>query len=170
MRKWMFLLAGSLILTGCSTSVSVSNVETTSVVLASDMNLGYRGEKGLYINDDMKRVIQDINKLNDEYAAHDNDWRYDYLYIDLDYNLERIRDMTLGNQRNYQEGYFDGLIKILDQGLAEGLEDYILEMEAKNLEMDETVIKQIGRTVVYVQNRGGDQENYISIKINFLDL
>lgn len=156
-------------LTGCSTSVSVSDVETTNVALASDMNLGYAQEKGLYINDDMKKVILEINKLNDEYRVDDNEWRYDYLYIDMDHNLERIKDSSIGNKGDYQDGYFDELIKILDKGLAEGLGDYISEMEDKSLEIDETIIKKIGRTVVFVQNRGRE-ENYINIKINFLDL
>ena len=170
MKRWIFLLGASLMLTGCSTSVSVSDVGVSSLSLGSGMNLGYAQEKGLYINDDMKKVISEINKLNDEYSVDDNrDFRYAYLYIDMDHNLESIRDITIGNQRNYQEGYFDELIKILDQGLAEGLEEYILEMTDKNLEIDESIIEKIGRTVVYVQNQGGE-ENHINIKINFLDL
>lgn len=157
-------------LTGCSTSVSVSDVAISSAALGSDMNLGYTQEKGLYINDEMKKVILEINKLNDEYLVNDNEWRYDYLYIDIDHNLERIKDSTIGNKRDYQDGYFDELIKILDKGLAEGLEEYILEMEDKNLESDEVIIEKIGRTVVYVQNRGRNEENDINIKINFLDV
>lgn len=156
MKKWIFLLGASLILTGCSTTGSV-----TSEVQ----------KKGLYINDDMKKIIKDINDLNDKYSKDmpmDNRY-YDSLYIDMDSNIERIKNISF-DRHTYGDEYFKKLVQILDKGLAEGLEDYVLDMKDKRLEPDETIVEKIGRTIVYIQNRGGNEGNYMSINVDFLDL
>ena len=43
-------------------------------------------------------------------------------------------------------------------------------MKDKKFEDDGTVIEKIGNTVVFIEPIGNDEENYISIKVNFLDV
>lgn len=168
MKKWIFLLGASLMLTGCSNTTVVGT--QANVALASDMNLGYTSGKELYINDDMKKTIEDINELTDKYVKGTDEWEYDSLYIDVESNIRRIKDITFTNSNTYEERYFIELVQILERDLAEGLEDYVQRMKSKKLDIDETIVEKIGKTLVYVQNRGGDEDNYISIRIDFLDV
>ena len=176
MKKWMFLLGVSLMLTGCSTTVTVS--DTQAVVLANDSNLGIRNDinigfaqvEGLYINDDMKNLIGDINNLNDKYKKDIDERDFDSLYIDVHSDSERLRNINFNNNYIYGPEHFKEIVQILDKNVAEGLEDHVMEMKNKDLKIDETTVNKIGKTIVYVQNRGRDGDNYINISLNFLDV
>lgn len=172
MKKWIFLLGAALMLTGCSTSVIVSDtvVEITSVALASDMNLGYGHEEGLYINEDMANVIGEINDLNDKYKKDIDERDFDNLYIDIYSNNRWTKDINFSNSHIYGEEHFKEIVQILDRTVAEGLEDYIMEMKNKDLKINETIIEKIGRSTIYVEDRGGNEENYINIAVRFLDV
>lgn len=151
-------------LTGCSTAF----VDTVALEVSS---IEYTREKNVYINGDMKKVIEDINNLSDKYKKDIDERHFDSLYIDIyEENYGRIKDITFNNKHVYGPNYFNELVEILDKSLAEGLKEYINEMKYKQIKYEETVIEKIGNTVVFVGGIEGSEENYISIKVNFLDV
>ena len=178
MRKWILILGVSLIVTGCSKSVSShttlssAEVKTEGVISVDGVSyMEYGKGKDVYINDDTKKVILDINNLREKYKDNIDEREFDYLHINIyedDHN--RIKNINFDNNYIPSYEYFNELVEILDKSLAEGLKDYVINMKDKQLEHNENIIEKIGRTVVYVQNRGVNEDNYISIKINFLDV
>lgn len=169
MRKLIYIVGTSLILTGCSTSISSPTfVDTVATEVGA---IEYTRQKNVYINDDMKKVIEDINSLSDKYKKDMDERQFDSLYIDIyEEDYQRIKDINFNNKHIYGPKYFNELVEILDKSLAEGLKDYVNEMKDKKFEDDGTVIEKIGNTVVFIEPIGNDEENYISIKVNFLDV
>lgn len=169
MRKLIYIVGTSLILTGCSTSISApTSVDTVTQEVAY---IEYTKENNMYINDDMKKVIEDINNLGDKYKKDMDERQFDSLYIDIyEEDYQRIKDINFNNKHIYGLKYFNELVEILDNSLAGGLKEYVNEMKDKKFEDDGTVIEKIGNTVVFIEPIGNDEENYISIKVNFLDV
>lgn len=170
MKRWIWILGGSLILTGCSTSANVN--KETNVIRVEEVNsMEYSKLKDVYINEDMKRVILDINNLREKYKENIDERGFNSVYIDLyGENKGVVRNANFTNRDIYSEEYFNDLVQILDKSIAQGLEDYLEDMKDKNLQPDEAIIEKIGRTVVFTGHRGYDEDNYISININFVDV
>ena len=163
-------------LMGCSTSVSTP----TSVDVKAGSNLSivegvrsieYTKGKDVYLNGDMKKVIEDINNLSDKYKKDIAERRFDSLYIDIyEDNYRKIKDINFNNKHIYGPEYFNELVEILDKNLAKGLKEYINEMKDKQINPGQTILEKIGNTVVFVGEAEVNEENYISIKVNFLDV
>ena len=169
MRKLIYILGASLMLTGCSTSISAPTfVDTVAEEVGA---IEYTREKNVYINDDMKKVIESINNLSDKYKKDMDERQFDSLYIDIyEEDYGRIKDINFNNKHIYGPEYFSELVEILDKNLAKGLKEYINEMKDKQINPGQTILEKIGNTVVFVGEAEVNEENYISIKINFLDV
>lgn len=169
MRKLIYIVGASLMLTGCSASISSPTfVDTVATEVGA---IEYTREKNVYINEDMKKVIEDINSLSDKYKKDMDERQFDSLYIDIyEEDYGRIKDINFNNKHIYGPKYFNELVEILDNSLAGGLKEYVNEMKDKKFKDDGTVIEKIGNTVVFIEPIGNDEENYISIKVNFLDV
>lgn len=171
MKKWICILGISLILTGCSKSAVELEENPNTIVVEKINSMGYSQEKAMYINDDMKKVIEDINNVRGKYKDGIDEEGHDSFYIDIyEDDYQGIRDIGFDNKSIHSYEYFTDLVEILDEGLAKGLKSYIKEMEDKQLQADEIILEKIGRTMVWTENRRGDEGNYISIKVNFLDV
>ena len=174
MKKWILILGASLILTGCSRFTDrVAVVEDKGFIkYAGEVGfVGYSKPKDLYINEDMKNLILEINNLREKYKDGIDDRGYDSVYIDIyGYDDGKVEDIVFSNESIYSDEYFYDLVEVLDRNAAEGLMDYIIDMKDKELNYNEPIVKKIGRAVVNVENRIGNLENYISLKINVMDI
>ncbi len=175
MKKWILILATSIVLTGC---VSVTRVDQEAIEYREDTRSG-----GKYINEEMKKVIGEINKLRDKDKNNIDEIDYEYLYIDIDdINSHRMDEIVYGNNDYYGEDYFNDLVEILDTSVSPGLKEYVNKMKNKDLDINdegESIVaeegrslvysEKIGKSIVYVSDRG-EEENHISIKIDFFDV
>lgn len=174
MRKWIFILGASLILTGCTRSITLRN-DNNAARAEVIGNLEYSKKKPIYIDEGVKAVIQDINNLREKYEDYIDERGFNFLYIDMYSDDYRdAKGVSFNNRNFHSDGYFYDLVEILDGSIAKGLKDYVLSMENKDLGYRDdasmkAIIEKIGRTIVYVEDRR-EKNNYISININFLDI
>lgn len=170
MKRWIYMVGVSLLLTGCSTE-SVEIEDNNVATIEDTASIEYTSEEGMYLNDDMKEVILDINALREKYKDAIDDRGPDSLYINIyEDSVNWIKDIEFDNNQIHNVNYFNDLIEVLDKSIASGLKDYISQMKNKALEYDDIITKKIGRTVVYTENRDRSGGNYISIKMNLLDI
>ncbi len=156
-------------LTGCSAAYVDEQDDSNVIVLENVESIGYKSEQGIYLNDDMKKVIADINDLGERYK--DSTHEFSPIYINT-YGRDglNLKDINFNNKYIHSSEYFNDLVEILDNSLAEGLKDYIDEMENKALKVNDSIINKIGRTLIYTENQDAEEDNFISIEINFLDI
>jgi hypothetical protein len=182
MRKVIFILGALLILTGCSSTMTIEEqtvlVEDLGYIKYNKKNeiyVEYTMEDQMYINGEMKKIVGDINNLREKYKEvineRGNERRYAFLYMNIyENNISRFRNIIFDNIDINIPEYFDDIIEILDKSIAEGLKDYVSDIKYKELQPDEIISEKIGRTVVYTENSRRGAENYIAIKVNFLDI
>lgn len=170
MKKLIFALVSLTLLTGCSTNVRM--MDNGSVITANELRaITERKEQDMYTTDEVKDAISDINALREEYKDDIDGRGFDSLYIDTyGGDSRRIKNVQFNNKDIYNDEYFDGLIDILDKSLARGIEDYLEDIKNKALEPEDILIEKIGRALVYTENRGENEDNYISIKLDLLDI
>lgn len=171
MKKLIFTLISLSLLTGCTRSVEVSNPEDTIVIEEEVGSLEYTREEDMYVKDEIKLVISDINDLREKYKDEVDDIDLDTVYI-VAYggDIETIQNFVIDKNDLPNKNYFDDLVDILDNSISVGLKDHLDDMEDEYLEPDELDIKKIGRTVVFTENRGEYEDNHIYIVVNFLDI
>ena len=183
MRKLIYIMGISLFLTGCSyqnVDIGETNPTTSEDNISSESDIGEgiysnNSQEGMYVNNEMKEVVKEINALQEKYGDLVDDNSDDRgartLYINVyDDDIQWAEEISFNNQQIYNKDYFDDLIQILDGSIAKGLKDYIEDIKNKPLEYDHAISKKIGRTLVYTESQGQDVENYISIQINLLDI
>lgn len=169
MRKLIYVLGLLLVLTGCSTSISTDD---KGVVVPEEVEaIIDRDENAMYVDDDFKKVIIEINSLREKYKSSNDENDSNLLYIDI-YNTNNVT-VNFDNQMFGSKEYFDDLIEILDKSIAKGLKDHIKEVKDKEIGDNKVVLRKIGRVAIYAENAQEymeDKENFIFIKINFSDL
>lgn len=182
MKKIIYILGITLILAGCSSSFI--STEEQELALSKELGDGIdHRESGMYIDDEFKNIILEINALREKYkdsteegeVIYGNSDGYGYedqfLYIDM-YDPNNAT-LTIDNSSFNNMKYFNDLVEILDKSIAEGLKEHIKEMNYKEIEEDKIVLRKIGKVAIYAEN-GRDytvnDKNLISIKINFADL
>ena len=163
MRKYICILGLALILTGCFTSSGLTDI----IDLEDLSDLEVTQEKRVYIRDDVKQLIEEINGIREKYD--DGSGRYVYINIYED-NNDTVEEVEFNNRYIPTDEYFNDLVRILDKDLAKGLKAYVDEMKVKELKIDEPIVKKIGGAVVYSENRWEDGENYISVSIKFSEI
>lgn len=165
MRKLIYILGISLILTGCSGAMKLKDSGT--IVPKKVNSIIDANEKVFYIDDSLKEVITEINGLREKYKDSLDQNESDSLYIDIYGNHNVV--FHVGNEMFLNNQYFNDLVEILDKSLATGLKDHIKEMEDKEIPDNKVVLRKMGRVAVYAESREGE-ENFIYVKINFSDL
>lgn len=168
MKKIICILGSIILLTACSTTTV-----TSDIILSDNINpIEVNRQKALFIKDDIKQVIEEINALEEKYKDEIVDAESNFVHINIyeDFNRQGIQQIEFNNKYTLSEEYFNDLVQILDNSLANGLKDYINKMKMEELKIDRSIVEKIGRAVVYVENREGDEDNYISIIINFSDI
>lgn len=163
MRKYICTLGLVLILTGCFTSAGLTDI----IDLEDLNNLEATKEKRVYIRDDVKQVIEEINSIREKYD--DGSGRYVYINIYED-NKDRVEEVEFNNRYIPIDEHFNELVQVLDKDLAKGLKAYVDEIKVKELKIDEPIVKKIGGAVVYSENRWEDEDNYISITMKFSEI
>lgn len=164
MKKGIFISIISLTLI---ISFVFGNIhKSTATVIETRDSSKY--QEDFYIDKDIKEVISEINNLRDKYKDNIEEDRFDSLYIDVyEKHYEILKNIEFNNRNfRFQKQYFNDLVEILDRSIALGLKDFVEENKKAS---NDYIIKKIGRTVVFVEGRG-DSENYISIKLNLLDI
>ncbi|OLS02760.1 membrane lipoprotein lipid attachment site-containing protein [Tissierella creatinophila] len=167
MRKLLYVLGLSLILTGCSSSYTSSEYKDIIVPEKVDYILD-SNNKAMYIDDDLKEVIFEINNLREKYKDSNDENESNLLYIDIYAN----HDLTINfdNESINNKEYFNDVVGILDKSVAKGLKDYIEEVKDKEIEDNKIALRKIGMVAVYAEDRGENKENFISVKFNFASL
>ncbi|HZK32890.1 MAG TPA: hypothetical protein VFC60_00185 [Tissierellaceae bacterium] len=172
MKKIIILIISCLILTSCSNTAGLNN---NLNALVEDVTDTYTEGQTTYIDDEMKETIDEINNLRDKYKLSLDELEIKTIYIDI-YDKDNRRGntqdtFTLNNiHGGYIKEYFDDIVKILDKKEAIGLKNYINKAYDMNLQPNEQYIKKIGRSVIHVENRGGDETNYIAIKTKLTNI
>lgn len=183
MKKIIYILGLALMLTGCSSSF-ISTEEEEELLVTKELEETIdSSERGMYIDDEFKSVILEINSLREKYKDspeegeviydHSDGYGYEdkFLYIDM-YDPSNA-SFTIDNSSFNNIKYFNDLVEILDKSIAEGLKENIEEMNDKEIEEGKLLLRKIGKVALYAENGGGyteDDKNLISIKINFADL
>lgn len=162
-----------LILTSCTNESAIKKASTVFVEEVATTN--FVKSRTTYISDDMKETIAEINNLREKYKDSLDEDEFRSIYIDIydkDNRYGSIQDTFTLNNIHYgnTKEYFNDVVEILDKSEAVGLKDYIKKSYEMNLGPDDIVIKKIGRAVVHVENRGGGENNYISIRIRFTNI
>ncbi|WMM23424.1 membrane lipoprotein lipid attachment site-containing protein [Tissierella sp. MB52-C2] len=178
MRKVIFILGSLLILTGCSSTMTIEEqtvlVEDLGYIKYNKKNeiyVEYTMEDQMYINDEMKKVVGDINNLREKYKGRIDERNSIPLYLDIyKTDVSRFKNAIFSNNDKPLDEYFADIVEILDKSIAEGLKDYVSDMKYEKLQPNESISEKIGRTVVYTENRSRGAGNYIAIKVNFLDI
>lgn len=178
MKKLILIVFSCLILTSCSSTVKLR--KNAVIDLEEISSVAYIQEKSTYINDNMKKTIDEINNLKEKYEESlelDDDFSPIYIDIyeidDMESSNHRSMENNIiisNNRRYYNLDYFNDIVEILDKQEAVGLKDYVEEAYNMKLEPNEIIIKKIGRTVVHVENRIGNEEYYIAINMNIRDI
>ena len=166
MKKFIYIIGISLLLTGFSYE-TFDTVEYDGGI--DDVDYIEYSREGLYLNEDMKAVVEDINALREKYKDEFDDTGFDSFYITIyKDNIQGMDDVSFNNYDIRNSEYFNDLVEVLDSSIASGLKDYVSEVKSKRLEADGMTVEKIGRTAVYAEDRG--DSNYIDIKINLLDI
>lgn len=178
MKKLILIVFSCLILTSCSSTVKLR--KNAVIDLEEISSVPYIQEKSTYINDNMKKTIDEINNLKEKYEESlelDDDFSPIYIDIyeidDMESSNHRSMENNIiisNNRRYYNLDYFNDIVEILDKQEAVGLKDYVEEAYNMKLEPNEIIVKKIGRTVVHVENRIGNEEYYIAINMNIRDI
>lgn len=184
MKKIIYVLGLALILSGCSSGFISTEEEEEELLVTKELEETIdSSERGMYIDDEFKSVILEINSLREKYKDspeedeviydHSDGYGYEdeFLYIDI-YDSSNA-SFTIDNSSFNNMEYFKDLVEILDKSIAEGLKEDIEEMNDKEIEEGKLLLRKIGKVAVYGENGGGyteDDKNLISIKINFADL
>lgn len=164
MRKYIYVLALSLFLTGCTiTTTNITDNGTMQMERLESMIID--NEKSMYIDDKVRDVIEEINKLGENYNySFDQSLVYINIYDTNSLAVNFLNEMFDNDQ------YFKEIVEILDKSLAKGLKEHVEEMEKMTLKESEIILRKIGRAVVYTEKSQEDQGNSISIRVNFSDL
>ncbi|WP_353093150.1 hypothetical protein [Tissierella praeacuta] len=173
MNKLIVLIGCSLILTGCSSSINTRASLNDGAEVVKVISLENDQEQ-MYINDDMKEVIDEINNLREKYKDILKEGNFESLYINIYDNYQRDSYDTRfdNNMSRYNEDYFNDLVQIIDKSIAHGLKDYVDEMSNKKLEPNDSISKKIGRAVatVITADNINYKDNRIVIELNILDI
>lgn len=171
MKKIIVLIMACLMLTSCTNTGVISH----DLELMTDdlVTVDYSERKPLYINDEMKETIDEINNLKEKYKGSlDHNEFPLYINIYEDDNFGNIQDSFFIN--NMEDGYtkesFKDVVEILDKKEAIGLKDYVTKAYDKNIGPEDYFIKKIGKSVVYVTNRNRYKNNSITIRTKFSDI
>lgn len=175
MKKVIVLTISSLILTSCSANTAPPSYLEDAAYIEEHQLAEYVEMRNTYISEDMKETIDEINSLRDKYkdSSIENDFYSMYIDIyDQDSEYGSIQDtFILDNfHGDYSKEYFQDVVEILDKNQSVGLKDYIKKAYNMDLSLNAQVIKKIGRSVVYLENRGGDEGNYISIRTKLTNI
>lgn len=171
MKKLICILGATLLLSGCSTNSAKIGFIDTSIEKQSN-EIKDNIQKSVYIKEDVKKVIEEINALNEEYKDRMDMRGYGPVYINIyeeEDRQKRVKTFEFNNRYIFEKEYFDNIVEILDKSLAKGLKEYVKEMENKKIQMNDPVIKKIGRTIVSSENRG-ETDNYIYIQVKLSDI
>ncbi len=169
MKKIICILGLSLFLTGCS-GAFIKGEDMGQILPDEIDSIVDNNDKATYVDDDIKEVIVHINSLREKYKNSMNEEQYEYEAPYIDLQNPGMKGLVFDNYSFNDKDYFKDLIQILDKSVAEGLEDHIGEMRLADIEDSEIVLRKIGRALIYAENRGEDNENYISIKVDFSDI
>ena len=166
MKKFIWILGLSLVLTGCR---GVMIEDRDEVVEDEIDSIASKNERATYIADETKEVVAEINNLREKYKNIMTEEEYEFESVYIDLQGQGMKGISFDNRIFNSKDYFAELIEILDNSVAEGLKNHIEDMEEKKINDDMIILKKIGRAVVYAENRE-EADNYISVKVDFSDI
>lgn len=173
MKKIIVLVMGCLLLTSC---INESEIKQASTVLQGEIQSTRVKSRTTYISDDVKETVEEINNLREEYKDLLDEDEFNSIYIDIydkdtrDGSVQEIFEFY-NRFGSSEEKYFNELVQILDKREAQGLKDYVDEVNKMNFDEKDILVKKIGRAVVYVERPGPyTQKKHIFIRVNLADI